>query len=73
MAKSYRQVADYLVFLASCPVDNNGGWLCRTSGIATGGRGTLLTGKFLLTYQEKRSKEKRENQEEKKENKKREG
>ena len=41
-----------------------------------GGRGcppTLLTGKFLLTYREKRGKEKRENGEEKKENQKREG
>ena len=34
---------------------------------------TLLTGKFLLTYGEKRGKEKRENGKEKKENQKREG
>ena len=34
---------------------------------------TLFTGKFLLTYREKRGKEKRENREEKKENCKREG
>ena len=48
------------------------------SSVTAGGRGqsapqTLLTGKFLLTYQEKRGKEKRENGEEKKENQKREG
>ena len=49
------------------------------SGVTAGGvQGksdplTLLTGKFLMTYREKRGKEKRENGEEKKQNRKREG
>ena len=47
--------------------------MLHPSGVTGGGGQRVLTGKFLLLYQEKRGKEKRENGAEKKENQKREG